>query len=164
MARTQYFDLIHGNTAYALASFPISAQIPQVRNFDQLILVHWVTAVVGTGTLDLDVETEADGSGKFAGGSTDTGTAATSRLWARIQTKGMGIITNAQGGGSAVYTVGTFALGTFTQVTQATVFDSVEMRGLDALLGKTMRVTARATGVTSWTFNVGAILKASSVG
>src|SRR5213593_611134 len=135
MARTQAFDILQKQnltTNKSVIFYP-------ARNFDQIIFIVRTTALNGaptTATLDVDIEVEAEGAGTSSG--TDVG--SSNRDWVKVQTKAMGINQNF-----ANTTVGNFALGSFTQVTQATNLQNCEVRGLDSLIGKTIRVTFRVT-------------------
>ncbi len=158
MARTQAFDILQKQNLAANKSVIFYP----ARNFDQIIFIVRTTALNGgpvTATLDVDIEIEAEG----AGTSTGTDTGSSNRDWVKVQTKQMGINQNF-----ANTTVGTFALGTFTQVTQTTTLQNCEVRGLDTLIGKTVRVTFRVafTGGASpsWTTSCLAVVKATSVG
>src|SRR5437867_8203541 len=160
MARTQAFDILQKQNLTANKSIIFYP----ARNFDQIIFIVRTTALNGaptTATLDVDIEVEAEGAGTSSGGGTDTG--SSNRDWVKVQTKALGVNQNF-----ANTTVGNFALGTFTQVTQTTTLQNCEIRGLDSLIGKTVRITFRVSftgGATpSWTTSCLAVVKATSVG
>ncbi len=129
-----------------------SYEIPEVRNYDEMIVSLKAGGITGTPTLDVDVESML----QRIGGATEAA------YWARLKTQSMGTIGAA--GGAEVHTPGDFSYGLFTQVTSAAAFPWVEIRGLPALLSHKMRVTLRLGGSGTFTFVVlYVILKAKGV-
>jgi len=150
MANTRFKNIL----ALGAVSSNTSRLLPEIRNFDEIIVVVHVTALGGsptTATLDLDVETEIE-------------VVSGTRRWMRIFTEALGTVSDADG--SPTHTPGSRAFGAFTQLTQTTVLEWIEARGLSTLQGKQIRLTLRPvfTGGASpsWTVGVSTYLKANA--